>query len=55
MEKDEIIPLIKLMLNQEHDWWNWYWNKNQRDKRMEHFHKMQILEDLLHRIGEDEK
>ena len=54
MNKEEIIALIKLMYKQEHSWWDLYFNKpSLRDKRMEHFFKMQILEDLLYRIGED--
>jgi len=56
MNKEEIIALIKLMYDQEHSWWDWYFTKpTLRDRRMEHFHKMQILEDLLRRIGEDGK
>ena len=54
MTKEEIITLIKLMREQEHQWWDWYFNKpSLRDKRMEHFNKMTILEDLLYRIGEN--
>ena len=54
MTKEKIIELIELMICQEHQWWDWYYNKpSLRDKRMEHFFKLQVLEDLLHRIGED--
>ena len=53
MEKEEMIENIKALIQYHEGLWNWYWNKNQRDKRMEHFHKMQVLEDLLQMIGEN--
>lgn len=53
MEKEEMIETIKALIQYHKGLWDWYWNKNQRDKRLEHFYKMQVLEDLLQTIGEN--
>ena len=51
--KEEIVETIEVLIQYHKGLWDWYWNKNQRDKRMEHFYKMQVLEDLLQMIGEN--
>jgi len=55
MEKEEIIETIKALIQYHKGLWNWYWSKNQRDKRLEHFYKMQVLEDLLILFGENKQ
>ena len=53
MEKEEMIKNIESLKKYHQELWDWYWGKNNRDKRLEHFYKMQVLEELLILFGED--